>query len=121
MDTLNIIFGIIGIVSLLFSIFTYYKAESKKAIEASKAAAQKEMIRNVSYSIAGILHSIDAIVQAPKTRSVTIAQLQDMARVARGQTYLLANQIKIEKDRLENWRYGELVKTETSSSPHSFE
>lgn len=111
MDWLNVGFGIVGIVSLVFSIYTYYKTESKKVIEAAKVAMQKERMRNIQYSLIGILHSIDAIVQIPKKGEINVSQLQDLARVARGQVYVLATELKTERKKLDVWKFGELVES----------
>lgn len=109
MDWLNIFFGVVGIVSFVFSIYTYFKTESKKTVEAAKIAIQKERTRNAHYSLQGILHTVDGIVQLPKKGEVTVEQLQDLARIARGQVYLLGKQLEMEQDRLKHWRFGELI------------
>lgn len=111
MNWLNVVFGVVGIVSLVFSIYTYYKTESKKVIEAAKVAMQKERMRNTQHSLIGILHTIDAVVQIPKKGNVTIAQLQDLARVARAQVFILANELKAERKRLDTWQFGKLVES----------
>lgn len=112
MDWLNIFFGVIGIVSLVFSVYTYYKTENKKVIEAAKVAMQKERIKNSHYALTGILHTVDSIVQIPKKEEVSTEQLQNLARVARGQVYLLGKQLEIEHARLKNWQFGKLIESE---------
>jgi hypothetical protein len=116
MDWLNVFFGLIGIASLVFSFYTYYKTESKKSIEAAKAAMQKERARNSYYSLISILHSIDSIVQIPKKGEVTVEQLQDLARVARGQVYVLAKQLQADQNRLKNWKFGQLIESELNAT-----
>jgi hypothetical protein len=112
MDILKIVFGLVGISSLLFSIFVYFNSKSKKIAEAAKIAVYKEKLRNTHYASTAILHTIDSIVQIPKKGEVTIDQLQDIARVARGQIYLLVKQIEIHQKDINNWRFGELIKSD---------
>lgn len=111
MDWLNVFFGIVGIGSFVFSVCTYYKTESKKMVEAAKAAMQKERMRNAHYALASVLHTIDSIVQIPKKGEVTVEQLQDIARLARGQAYIIGKQLEMERRRLKSWKFGELIES----------
>lgn len=111
MDTLSIIFGIVGIISFIFSLYTYFITESKKVIQASNRAMQLERIRNSKHTLLGILNNVDAIVQIPKKGNVTIAQLQDLARVARSQIVVLAKQLEVEEKQMEGWRFGKLLES----------
>ncbi len=108
MDTLNIIFGIVGIVSLVFSIYTYYKTESKKTVEAAKNAVQKERYRNIRLSLLGIYHSVDRIVQTPKKGEISVSHLQDLGRSARTQIFVLSKQIELDQKKIDEWQYGKL-------------
>lgn len=112
MDWLNYLFGGVGIVSLIFSVYTYFRTKSKKTIEVAKASMQKERIRNTQYALKGILNSIDAIVQIPKKEDVSIVHLQNLARVARSQAFILTEQLEMEKRILNNWKFGELIQSE---------
>jgi hypothetical protein len=111
MDWVNILFGGVGVISFIFSIYGYYKTESKKAIEAAKSAMHKEMIRNARQSLRGILYSIDSIIQIPKKSEVTIDQMQNLARIARSEAYLLAQQLEIEQKKLDGWQFGKLIES----------
>lgn len=116
MDWLNIIFGLVGVASLVFSIYTYYKTESKKAIEAAKTAMIQERIRNAHFAVTNALNTVDTIVQLSKKDDVTVKQLQDLARVARKQTFILGKQLEIEEKRLEGWRFGEMIESNFGKS-----
>jgi len=112
MDFLNIFFGVVGIISLVFSIYVYNKSESKKSIEIAKAAIQKERYRNIRFSLLGIYYSVDSIIQIPKIEKASIQQLQHLARNARAQLIVLTKQIEIEQKKIDEWRYGKLIESE---------
>lgn len=119
MGGLAILFGVTTVVSFIFSIYVYFKTESKKVIEAANIVRQKEQLKNAHDSIVGILHSIDAIVQLPKHGEVAAAQLQVLARVARGQAHILEKRIREEKMVLSEWRFGRLIVSEPEPSEDS--
>lgn len=111
MDWLNIFFGVIGLISFAFAIYTYFKTESKRSIEAAKIAMQQERARNSKYAIINLLHSVDAIVQMPKQGDISIAQMQNLARIARAQAYTLARQLETDENAMKKWKFGEVVET----------
>lgn len=116
MDILNIIFGVVGIAAFIFSLYSHFKMESKKVIEAEKRAMDIERIRNSRNSLLGILNSVDSIVQIPKKGPVKNSQLQDLARVARSQIMLLSKQLSVEESQMENWRYGQPMNSFTEKN-----
>ena len=114
MDTANIIFGIVGLSSFAFSIYSHFNSKSKREIEAAKVAMQKERYRNVQYLILPILHTVDSIVQIPKKGESNIKQLQHLARIARAQIVALSDQMKLDQKKLERWQYGRVVESKPS-------
>ncbi|MCB9300976.1 MAG: hypothetical protein H6566_10040 [Lewinellaceae bacterium] len=106
MDTLNLVFGSVTIIAFIFSIYIYFKEESKKTIEAAKNATQIERIRNMKNSIGGVFNTIDMIIQIPKKGNISVDQLQDMARVARQQVFVIGKQLEMEEEQLKKWEYG---------------
>jgi hypothetical protein len=106
---LTVMLVLAAVASFIFSIYTYFKTESKKGMEAANVATQKERIRNTLGSLRAILHSTDSIVQIPKQREVKVQELQDLARVTRAQVYILMNQLKHQHESLESWTFGRLV------------
>ncbi len=110
MDLLNIVFGVVGLISFIFSIYTYFKTDSKRSIEAAKNAMYQERVRNVQYSLSNILRNVDALVQLPKKDDgMTINQLQNIARLARAQLFVLSQQLETEQENLGKWRFGEFI------------
>ena len=115
MDILNILFGLITIISFIFSIFIYFKTESKKVTEAAKNAMMRERIQNIQTSLAILLNTIDAIVQLAKKSNVTVKQLQEVARLARFEAYELTKQINNEIKFQESWKFGKIPEVDTTS------
>jgi hypothetical protein len=106
---LSIASVMVTVIAFAFAIYTYFKTESKKAIEAANVAVQKERLRSALYSLQAIYHSTDSIVQIPKKCETSVGELQDLARVTRGQIIALMEQLEIQRTGLEKWRFGELV------------
>jgi len=111
MNWLNLFFGIIGLLSFGFSIYTYSKSESKKMIESAKAAMNQERYKAIKNSLSSIFHTVDSIVQIPKQGDVNIEQIQHLARIVRGQIFSLGKQIEISQKNWENWKYGILLES----------
>jgi hypothetical protein len=106
---LTVILAVATVLSLVFSVYTHFKTESKKGIEASNIATQKERLRNTLGSLRAIYHSTDSMVQIPKHQEVSVQQLQNLARVTRGQVAILMEQLQRQKESLEKWKFGQLV------------
>lgn len=106
MDVLNLVFGLVTVVAFLFAIYVYFKEESKRAIEAAKNATHIERIRNTKNSIGGIFNTVDMMIQIPKKGDISTEQLQDMARVARQQIFVIGKQLEMEENQLKEWEYG---------------
>lgn len=109
MDWLYLLFGSVGVVSFIFSIYVYFKNESGKVVEAAKNAMHKERLRNTQYAISNLLRIIDGIVQIPKMGNVRVDQLQEIGRLARAEAIILARQLELDIENTEHWRYGKLV------------
>lgn len=111
MDWINLIFGVIGVISFGFSIYSHFDKESKKTVEAAKNATQREMLRNAHLSLMGILNTVDMIVQLPKKENVSIEQMQNFARIARKEAYILSMQMQSRQKALNEWRFGEIIQS----------
>lgn len=116
MDWINLIFGVIGVISFGFSIYSHFDKESKKTVEAAKNATQKEMLRNAHLSLMGILNTVDMIVQLPKKENVSIEQMQNFARIARKEAYILSMQMQSRQKALNEWRFGEIIQSNFNDS-----
>lgn len=113
MDTFNIVVGILGIVSFIFSIYTYFKIETRKQIEAAKNAMIKEKMKAIENELTSIFHNADLLVQSPKLRNnVSIEELQNIGRIIRAQSQVGINYLAEEERKLDKWRFGKLVESE---------
>lgn len=109
---------ILSIISLIASGIGIYEFANKKIIKAREQAnveLMKQRLNSQHEGLESLLHSIDAIVQIPKHRQATTDELQDLARVARAQAFILRRGIKQSKKHLDNWRFGNLIQSEDLS------
>ena len=47
----------------------------------------------------------------PKQGDISIAQMQNLARIARAQAYTLARQLETDENAMKKWKFGEVVET----------
>jgi hypothetical protein len=110
-DIWEIIGAIATALSLLFAIYTYMQARSNRITETAKLEIYKERLRTLHYELNAVLHSTDAIVQLSKQDTASVDMLQTLARIARGQLYTVAEQLREEQENLGSWRYGQMIET----------
>lgn len=109
MDTLTIFFGLITMVSFFFAIYQHYRTKKHAVIEESKIIIQSEKLGDIYENLRSLGSNVDMLIQIPKNHEVTIQELQNIARGARSQIYVLMKIIKGEQERLEEWRYGKMI------------
>lgn len=68
-------------------------------------------MRSLHYNLIAALHSVDSIVQLAKHEGASVEMLQNLARIARGQLYTMAEQVKREQGDLSAWRFGQMVES----------
>lgn len=117
MDTLNIIFGAVTIVAFIFAIYSHFSTQKKKMIESAKIVKQQERLRCAMLSVKTVIRMIDAIVQAPKSGIIDPKYLQNMAREARYQGIILAQQMEDESKQIDGWKFGEYTETHNNANP----
>jgi len=113
-DPLGLTFGIVGVVSLIFSIYAYYATAKKKSAEVIKQTEQKDRIAHAYNEMAGVLYTIDMIVH-PQQPNVTVSALQNLARTARGQAYVVRQSLDEQRQVLKDWKFGELTSSKSKS------
>lgn len=109
MDTLNLIFGIVTIIAFIFSIYTYFKNESKKQIEIAKNSMIQERLKSLEKSLIKAFHTADMIVQIPKKRETDIEEIQNLGRLLRTDIKLTIDYLKDQEQQLEKWKYGKMI------------
>ncbi|MDR6809646.1 hypothetical protein J2Y45_006724 [Dyadobacter sp. BE34] len=112
LDAFNLLCGIITIAAFIFSVVTYYMTETKKIIEAAKAATTKERLKNLETDMIRSLNAVNMIVQAPKHQQVTVSELQNLARLVRADLRITISKLDIEANKLTKWKFGEMYETE---------
>lgn len=106
MDTFNIVVGIIGMLGFGLAIWQYVDSRNQRRSEQERLAVQAS--RNHSAIRAAIVGAqiTDMIVQRAKENAVTTAELQNLARAARGTLLTLAFDLEEESKVLDAWRVG---------------
>jgi len=107
MNTLEIVLAILTITSFGFTAFSFARTERKKANERANVEIMRQQFKDLHQGLQSIFYSIDAIVQTPKTGGqVTVKQLQNMARIARGQVHILSEGVRKSVDGISQWKFG---------------
>ena len=115
MTTMNIVLAIISVLSFGLAIYSFVRTEIRKAHERANVETLKERLRALSQGLELLFQAANAIVQIPKgSREVKVEELQDLARVLRGQIYLLSEKTRKTRLRLDDWQFGVMFKSETA-------
>lgn len=122
MDAFNIICGIVGIVSFFLALWQMYKSAKNKIAETSKLEIELERIRQSKHGVMACAETINMVVQRTKEPDVSVKELANLARIARGQLVVIANELSKEEERLSHWEYGKLfTSVRLSSEPENKE
>jgi hypothetical protein len=103
----------ISIVSFLLGIASRYQARREKERAAAAASIVSQRIDSAAVAFEGVFAAVNAIVQVPKTREVSVAELQDSARVARAQVLVSAKILKEADELMALWRTGDVLSAVT--------
>lgn len=110
---LDIIFGLVSVVSLIFALWQYHQSVITSRIETGKKLASAEHIKHAHNSLHSITYISDMIVQRCKQHpEPSTVELQYLARAIRAQAYVLQSELKIEHSKLKDWRYGKMIESE---------
>ena len=106
MFDLEIMFGLVSVISLIFAIYQHFSSKTKGTIEQAKIKMQLERIQHAKYSIIAAAETNNMIVQRAKDESVNLKELLNLSRVARGQLIMIIRELENEEEKLQNWNYG---------------
>lgn len=109
MSPLEIILAIISVVSFGLAVFSFVRTEIKKATERAKVEVMREKLGNLHHGLGGLFHAVDAIVQVSKKPDVTVGELQNIARIIRGNILVLLEGIRRYRIKLEEWKFGLMI------------
>lgn len=106
MDLFNVAAAASSILALAFALWQHSQARQQKAQERERLDAQSRAVRAaLGIAMAGA-HTADLIVQRAKEPDVQVAELQNLARAARGTTLSLAAQLEDQSKLLSTWSFG---------------
>lgn len=106
----------VTVMAFCLSGIEYIQTRHKRNVEEQRVVLQKERLRSALIASISAAEGADLIVQRSKEPDITIAELQSVARVLRGNLGLLARQLQQEEEFLHGWKFGRLV---TQSHPDS--
>lgn len=115
---LTIATAIATVGAFALAVYQHLQRSREKATETSKIEAQLERIRLSHRTALSCAHAANLIVQRSKEDSATVAELGNMARLARGQLFLAADELAREERQLATWEYGHFFKSTPAHLPH---
>ena len=114
MDALNIVLALISVISFGLAVYSFVQTEINKANERANIEVLNEHMKHLHGGLESLFYAIDALIQIPKRReSMTVEQMQDMARILRSRIYFLSEEIRKLSDKLDNWRFGKVLKSKS--------
>lgn len=103
MDAFNVIAGAISIVAFVFAIWEHQNSRNRAALARERVAAQQRKNETALRTAIVGASTLDLIVQRSKQPDVTIAELQNLARSARGILLFLASELEGQSEVLKAW------------------
>jgi type III secretion system FlhB-like substrate exporter len=107
MDVINLMAATATVAAFLLAIWQYAQTRRKEMTERERVALQRERLRMAIIAAVSGAETADLIVQRSKDSTVTVAELQNIARVLRGNLGLLARQLEQEERLLGEWKFGQ--------------
>ena len=108
----EVIGAIAGVLSFVFAVYLHFKSKSEQITEKVKLQIYRQRLADLHSQLIATMHSIDAIVQIGKQDGASIAMLQNVARIARGNLFVSIKKIEKEREYLKSWQYGKLVESQ---------
>lgn len=118
-DRLNLLNAIAAVVTVAsFFLAAWQHRASRRAIrtERERIALQAERLDTALRAAISNSETADLIVQRAKENDATTAELQNIARILRMNSALLARQLQQEQQLLSGWTFGQLMDSSTSAS-----
>jgi hypothetical protein len=108
-NVLNVIAAIATCAAFLLAAWQFFTSRRKEATERERIALQRERLRTASIAAFAGAEGMDLIVQRTKDDDVTLAEIQNIARVLRRNLVLLGHQLEQEDRLLKGWEFGHFV------------
>ena len=111
---MSLLEGLLAAVTLLsfgLAILSHMKSERVRLTEAGNISLMKEKLGALHHGLLPLVHTADAMVQIPKSREVGAEELQVLARIVRGQGFVLLKEIDSYRSELSEWRFGVMIQS----------
>jgi hypothetical protein len=112
-----IVSAIIAAGSLAIAVLQYLLARQKAVNENERLANQVVRLRTARTAARAAVESTNLIVQRAKGADVTVVELQNLARLARGTLGLLADQLQAEVLQVERQDSSALFRSQSDDQP----
>lgn len=106
MDTLNIIFGIVGLFSFIFSLWVYVNKENFKRIENEKINSIRSKISTAIGHLSGISQHVGMIVVLSKRNNTTLDEMRHISICIATDLNVARAILRQEEETLTHWRFG---------------
>ncbi|HEX8630239.1 MAG TPA: hypothetical protein VF755_18940 [Catenuloplanes sp.] len=108
MDVVDIIAAVATCLALALAAYQYLETRRVRTTERERIAFQRERLRTALAATVVGAETADLIVQKGKQDDATIAELQNMARILRGNLAVIARQLQGSEQMLQGWEVGRL-------------
>jgi hypothetical protein len=109
MNMVQTVLAVLSVISFGITVVTLVQKTIAKTREQANIELVKQELTALVQALNLVGHCVDAIVQIPKHRPSTVEELQDLARIARGQLHLLRKDFARSQERIHEWRFGKLL------------
>ena len=113
MNALNAVAAVATVAACLLALWQFMDSRRAVQTERERIAEQKERLRTALSAAKAGAEAADLIVQRAKDETVTVDELQNIARMSRRHLALLVHQLEDERSLLAGWKFGRL----TTSTP----
>ncbi|MET8362922.1 hypothetical protein ABZU53_05050 [Micromonospora sp. NPDC005194] len=109
-NAVDLVLGVISVVSFLLAVWQLYLSERRKDREKANLAVVRQKMDSAADSLEAAFATVNAAIQIPKRRKVSVEEFQDLARIARIQVLTSVKALRESGDLIKSWRSGEILK-----------
>lgn len=120
-DAFNVVVGIIGIIAFTLALWQYFEHRRIQARNNERLESQERLSRRAAAIAVNGAQLSNNLVQRSKLPSVTVDELQNLARITRQQLLTLAADLTDQATVLEAWRLGKQLDISEGRSSHPVE
>lgn len=105
-DWVSVVSGVAGTVGVCLAFFEFFRSRKNEETHRERLALLGERVGGAQAAAQAAADSADLIVQRSKDDNATLAELGNLARVARGNLVVLVDRLDEESNRLGQWSVG---------------